>query len=291
MLKLTAFFLLLLTSAVFAGPDVSIQQQVASAATAAQWDNLNPKRLKLRSKSALVMDSSGNTVYAKDIDQPRPIASITKLMTAMVILDSGASLDQKVRITKQDRDLQKLTGSRLKYGATLKRKELLMVALLASDNRAAAALARTYPGGRKAFIKAMNKKARALGMHQSRFTDPTGLDAGNLASARDLAKMIHSAMAYPLIRKATTTRKLEVYPYKGRGALRFGNTNRLLKNQNWKIRLSKTGYINESGRCLVMMADIAEKPLMIVLLDSFGKLTPFGDSNRLRNWIEKGVSS
>ncbi|MES9875646.1 MAG: D-alanyl-D-alanine endopeptidase [Candidatus Sedimenticola sp. PURPLELP] len=290
-MKLTAFFLLLLTSAVFAGPDVSIQQQVASAATAAQWDNLNPKRLKLRSKSALVMDSSGNTVYAKDIDQPRPIASITKLMTAMVILDSGASLDQKVRITKQDRDLQKLTGSRLKYGATLKRKELLMVALLASDNRAAAALARTYPGGRKAFIKAMNKKARALGMHQSRFTDPTGLDAGNLASARDLAKMIHSAMAYPLIRKATTTRKLEVYPYKGRGALRFGNTNRLLKNQNWKIRLSKTGYINESGRCLVMMADIAEKPLMIVLLDSFGKLTPFGDSNRLRNWIEKGVSS
>ncbi|MES9887818.1 MAG: D-alanyl-D-alanine endopeptidase [Candidatus Sedimenticola sp. 6PFRAG1] len=290
-MKLTAFFLLLLSSAVFAGPDVSIQQQVASAATAAQWDNLNPKRLKLRSKSALVMDSSGNTVYAKDIDQPRPIASITKLMTAMVILDSGASLDQKVRITKQDRDLQKLTGSRLKYGATLKRKELLMVALLASDNRAAAALARTYPGGRKAFIKAMNKKARALGMHQSRFTDPTGLDAGNLASARDLAKMIHSAMAYPLIRKATTTRKLEVYPYKGRGALRFGNTNRLLKNQNWKIRLSKTGYINESGRCLVMMADIAEKPLMIVLLDSFGKLTPFGDSNRLRNWIEKGVSS
>ncbi|MES9843759.1 MAG: D-alanyl-D-alanine endopeptidase [Candidatus Sedimenticola sp. 6PFRAG5] len=290
-MKLTAFFLLLLSSAVFAGPDVSIQQQVASAATAAQWDNLNPKRLKLRSKSALVMDSSGNTVYAKDIDQPRPIASITKLMTAMVILDSGASLDEKVRITKQDRDLQKLTGSRLKYGATLKRKELLMVALLASDNRAAAALARTYPGGRKAFIKAMNKKARALGMHQSRFTDPTGLDAGNLASARDLAKMIHSAMAYPLIRKATTTRKLEVYPYKGRGALRFGNTNRLLKNQNWKIRLSKTGYINESGRCLVMMADIAEKPLMIVLLDSFGKLTPFGDSNRLRNWIEKGVSS
>lgn len=291
MLKLTAFFLLLLSSAVFAGPDVSIQQQVASAATAAQWDNLNPRRLKLRSKSALVMDSSGNTVYAKDIDQPRPIASITKLMTAMVILDSGASLDEKVRITKQDRDLQKLTGSRLKYGATLKRKELLMVALLASDNRAAAALARTYPGGRKAFIKAMNKKARALGMHQSRFTDPTGLDAGNLASARDLAKMIHSAMAYPLIRKATTTRKLEVYPYKGRGALRFGNTNRLLKNQNWKIRLSKTGYINESGRCLVMMADIAEKPLMIVLLDSFGKLTPFGDSNRLRKWIEKGVSS
>ncbi|MES9962146.1 MAG: D-alanyl-D-alanine endopeptidase [Candidatus Sedimenticola sp. 20ELBAFRAG] len=290
-MKLTAFFLLLLSSAVFAGPDVSIQQQVASAATAAQWDNLNPRRLKLRSKSALVMDSSGNTVYAKDIDQPRPIASITKLMTAMVILDSGASLDEKVRITKQDRDLQKLTGSRLKYGATLKRKELLMVALLASDNRAAAALARTYPGGRKAFIKAMNKKARALGMHQSRFTDPTGLDAGNLASARDLAKMIHSAMAYPLIRKATTTRKLEVYPYKGRGALRFGNTNRLLKNQNWKIRLSKTGYINESGRCLVMMADIAEKPLMIVLLDSFGKLTPFGDSNRLRKWIEKGVSS
>lgn len=256
-----------------------------------QWDSLNPKRLKLRSKSALVMDGAGNTVYAKDIDQPRSIASITKLMTAMVILDSGLSLDEKVKIRKQDRDPLKLTGSRLKYGATLKRKQLLQVALLASDNRAAAALARTYPGGRDAFIHAMNKKAKVLGMSNSHFTDPTGLDAGNIASARDLAKMMHAAMAYPLIRKATTSKSIEVYPYRGRGSLRFGNTNRLLKNQKWKIRLSKTGYIDESGRCLVMMADIAEKPLMIVLLDSFGKLTPFGDSNRLRKWIENGTSS
>ncbi|MES9967661.1 MAG: serine hydrolase [Sedimenticola sp.] len=289
-MKKALLFLLLLLPAV----TLAASQTVPAAGTSAsdtEWDSLNPKRLKLRSKSALVIDGSGQTVYAKDIDQPRPIASITKLMTAMVIIDSGLSLEEKIRIGKADRDLLKLTGSRLKYGATLSRGELLRVALLASDNRAASALGRTFPGGHEGIIEAMNHKAAVLGMSTSRFTDPTGLDAGNIASARDLAKMVRAAMAYPLIRQATTSKSVEVYPYKGRGMLRFGNTNRLLKNRKWKIRLSKTGYINESGRCLIMMADIAKKPLMIVLLDSFGKLTPFGDSNRLRKWIESELSS
>ncbi|MET0102403.1 MAG: serine hydrolase [Sedimenticola sp.] len=289
-MKKALLFLLLLLPAVTLAASQTVSA-VGTSASDTEWERLNPKRLKLRSKSALVIDGSGQTVYAKDIDQPRPIASITKLMTAMVIIDSGLSLEEKIRIGKADRDLLKLTGSRLKYGATLSRGELLRVALLASDNRAASALGRTFPGGHEGIIEAMNHKAAVLGMSTSRFTDPTGLDAGNIASARDLAKMVRAAMAYPLIRQATTSKSVEVYPYKGRGKLRFGNTNRLLKNRKWKIRLSKTGYINESGRCLIMMADIAKKPLMIVLLDSFGKLTPFGDSNRLRKWIESELSS
>jgi D-alanyl-D-alanine endopeptidase (penicillin-binding protein 7) len=253
------------------------------------WQELNPKKLKLRSASALVVDQSGNVVYAKEVNEARPIASITKLMTAMVILDSSLDLQERITITKDDRDLLRLTGSRLKYGASLTREQLIRLALMASENRASNALARTYPDGKEAFVEAMNRKARALGMHDSRFADPAGLDAGNVASARDIVKMVRAAQAYPLIREATTTRSIGVHPYKGRGELKFGNTNRLLKNKAWAIKLSKTGYINEAGRCLVMQAEIADQPLVIVLLNSFGKLTPYGDSNRIRKWIEGGI--
>jgi len=263
--------------------------QSERAAVSDVWQALNAKKLKLQSASALVVDQSGTEVYAKQVNEPRPIASITKLMTAMVILDSSLELQERITITKDDRDLLRLTGSRLKYGATLTREQLLRLALMASENRASNALARTYPGGRQAFIEAMNRKAGALGMHDSRFADPAGLDAGNVASARDIVKMVQAAQAYPLIREATTTRTIGVRPYKGRGELKFGNTNRLLKNKAWAIKLSKTGYINEAGRCLVMQAEIADQPLVIVLLNSFGKLTPFGDSNRIRKWIESGI--
>ncbi len=253
------------------------------------WQSLNPKKLRLRSASALVVDESGNVVYSKDVDEPRPIASITKLMTAMVILDSSLDLQKPITITKEDRDLLRLTGSRLKYGATLTREQMVRLALMASENRASNALARTYPGGKQAFVEAMNEKARALGMSDSHFAGPAGLDAGNIASPADIVKMVRAAWTYPLIREATTTRTLAVRPYKGRGELNFGNTNRLLKNQAWQIQLSKTGYINEAGRCLVMQAEIADQPLVIVLLNSFGKLTPYGDSNRIRKWIEQGL--
>ena len=253
------------------------------------WEQLNPKGLKLKSTSAIIVDRFGNEVYAKRVDEPRPVASITKLMTAMVILDSPISLQEPIRITKNDRDLLRLTGSRLKYGATLTREELVRLALMSSENRAASALARTFPGGREAFIQEMNRKAQILGMNQSRFADPAGLDAGNIASARDLVKLVEAARQYPLIREATTTRSTSVHPYKDRGPLNYYNTNRLLKNEIWEIGLSKTGYINESGRCLVMWADIVGESLVIVLLDSFGKLTPFGDSNRIRKWIEGSV--
>ena len=256
-----------------------------------RWAELNPAKLKLRSASALVLDPSGEVVYEKQVDTPRPIASITKLMTAMVILDSSLPMQEKITITKDDRDLLRLTGSRLKYGATLTREQLLRLALMSSENRAARALARTYPDGHNAFISAMNLKAVELGMYDSHFTDAAGLDAGNIASARDVAIMVRAAQKYPLIVDATTTRSMSVYPYKGRGPLRFGNTNRLLKNEAWEINMSKTGYINEAGRCLAMQAEIADRPLVIVLLNSFGKLTPFGDSNRIRKWIERGTDS
>ena len=253
-------------------------------AQASQFENLKGSP-DLRSASALVIDADGHIIYGKDIDTVRPIASITKLMTAMVIIDSGVDLDEKVTVTKADRDLVQLTGSRLEYGATLSRREMILLAIMSSENRAATALGRTAPGGMDAFVKQMNQKAARLGMTHSHFADPAGLHVENTATARDLMKMVTAAHAYPLIRQAGTTQRKEVHPYAKRGPLVYGNTNRLLKNKNWDIELSKTGYINEAGRCLVMQATIEGEPVSIVLLNSFGKLTPFGDSNRLRKWM------
>jgi len=240
---------------------------------------------QLRSASALVLDSSGHVIFGKDVDTVRSIASITKLMTAMVVLDAGLDLDETLTISAADRDLIRMTGSRLQLGATLTRRELLVLALMASENRAATALGRTYPGGMEAFVAQMNRKAEALGMSSSRFSDPAGLHTENLSTASDLAKMIAAAQTYPLIVQATTTLQQEVHPFTSRGALNYANTNGLLKNPDWDIELSKTGYIHEAGRCLVMRANIRGEELSIVLLNSFGKLTPYGDSNRLRKWL------
>jgi D-alanyl-D-alanine endopeptidase (penicillin-binding protein 7) len=239
----------------------------------------------LHSASALVISAEGNVIYGKDIDTVRPIASITKLMTAMVILDSDLDLNEKITVTKADRDLVQLTGSRLEYGASLSRREMILIAIMSSENRAATALGRNYPGGMTAFVKQMNNKATSLGMNNSHFADPAGLHVKNMSTARDLMKMVTAAQGYALIRKASTTTRIEVHPYAKRGPLVYGNTNRLLKNKTWDIELSKTGYINEAGRCLVMQANIEGEQVSIVLLNSFGKLTPFGDSNRLRKWM------
>ena len=240
---------------------------------------------QLRSASAIVLDADGNLIYGKDVDTVRPIASITKLMTAMVVLDANLDLEEKLTITKEDRDLIRLTGSRLEYGATLSRRELILLALMSSENRAATALGRTYPGGMDNFLAHMNRKARGLGMNNSHFADPAGLKSENVSTASDLAKMVAAADSYPLITQSTTTTRKEVRPYARRGPITYGNTNRLLKNKSWDIELSKTGYINEAGRCLVMQANIEGEDVSIVLLNSFGKLTPFGDSNRLRKWM------
>jgi len=255
-----------------------------TAARAAHFSGLegNPG---LRSASAMVVDSGGNLVYGKDMDTVRPIASITKLMTSMVVLDSGQDLDEKISVTRADRDLVQMTGSRLDFGASLTRREMILIAVMASENRAAAALGRNYPGGTPAFVEQMNRKAAVLGMSHSHFADPAGLKVENQSTARDLVIMVQAARKYDLIHEASTTQRIDVRPYSNRGPLSYSNTNRLLKNENWDIALSKTGYINESGRCLVMQAMIDGETLSIVLLDSFGKLTPYGDSNRLRKWL------
>ena len=254
---------------------------------ATQFDQLEGSP-GLRSASALVVGADGDVIYGKDIDTVRPIASITKLMTAMVILDAGLDLAEPITVTRADRDLVQLTGSRLEYEATLTRRELILLAIMSSENRAAAALGRTWPGGLEPFVARMNAMAAELGMVDTRFADPAGLRVENQSTGRDLARLVSAAQAYPLIREASTTRRLEVRPYRGRGPLHYVNTNRLLKNKNWDIALSKTGYINESGRCLVMQANIEGEDVSIILLDSFGKLTPFGDSNRLRKWMLAG---
>lgn len=261
---------------------------LGTAATAVAGDSKfsdlkgNPQ---LRSASAIVLDDDGNLIYGKDVNTVRPIASITKLMTAMVILDANLDLDEQITVTKEDRDLIRLTGSRLQYGATLSRREMILLALMSSENRAATALGRTYPGGMTNFVAHMNRKAKGLGMSNSHFADPAGLKAENVSTASDLAIMVAAADSYPLITQSTTTTRMDVRPYSGRGPLTYGNTNRLLKNKSWDIELSKTGYINEAGRCLVMQANIEGEDVSIVLLNSFGKLTPFGDSNRLRKWM------
>lgn len=239
----------------------------------------------LHSASALVLDANGNLIYGKDVDTVRPIASITKLMTAMVVLDANLDLDEHITIAEEDRDHLRMTGSRLAVGATLPRRDLLLLALMSSENRAAAALGRSYPGGKSQFVTHMNEKAVSLGMDHSHFADPAGLDGHNVSTASDLAKMLAAARQYPLITRATTTTDSQVTPYAQRGPLTFNNTNRLLKSANWHIGLSKTGYIHEAGRCLVMQANIEGEDISIVLLNSFGKLTPYGDSNRLRKWM------
>jgi D-alanyl-D-alanine endopeptidase (penicillin-binding protein 7) len=281
-----ALLLCSLSTAQAAGPDSGSLSQADRL-----WEQLDERKLTLRSEAALVVDHFGNTLYERKADDAKSIASLTKLMTAIVILDAGLPLDEQIEITKADRDLIKLTGSRLKYGARLSRGELLTLTLMSSENRAAAALARTYPGGTERFVAQMNATARALDLHDTRFADAAGLDAGNVSTARDLAGLVFVAMRYPAIREATTRRQMSVRPYKGRGPLRYVNTNRLLKNRRWAIQVSKTGYINEAGRCLVMHTEFEGTPTVVVFLNAFGKLTPFGDANRVRKWIEAGVQT
>ncbi|MCU0936719.1 MAG: D-alanyl-D-alanine endopeptidase [Gammaproteobacteria bacterium] len=244
--------------------------------------------LHLASGSALVVDQRENeVVYAKNTGARLPIASITKLMTAMVVLDARLPLDEEVEVNDEDVDWLKGSRSRLPLGIVLTRHELLYLALVSSDNRAASALGRNYPGGKPAFVEAMNRKARALGMDDSRFEDPTGLNPGNTSTAQDLVRMVQAAYGYPTIRQVTTTPQYTLALPREPGSLEFRNTNRLVRAQSWDIGLSKTGYINEAGRCLVMQADIAERPLLIVLLNGDGRYTPFADVVRLREWLQR----
>jgi len=240
---------------------------------------------ELKSSAALVIDQSGRTLFAKNVDHVVPIASITKLMTAMVVIDAGLPLTEQIVISEDDKDLLKGTRSRLGIGTVLTRRDLLHLALMASENRAAEALSRVYPGGTKAFVAAMNQKAVELGMWRTRFVDGTGLSSDNVSTAQDLTRMVAAAYHYPLIREFTTDTGTTVQMANGR-TMNYNNSNRLVKSHEWQIGLSKTGYISEAGRCLVMQAKIAGKPVIIVLLDSWGKLTRIGDANRLKRWME-----
>lgn len=244
--------------------------------------------LKLRSSIAMIYDEQGQSVlYTKNADAVAPIASITKLMTAMVVLDAQLPLDEEISISKQDMDTLKGTRSRMAPGMKLTRGELLRLALMSSENRAAAALARTYPGGTSAAVAMMNIKALELGMNDTRFRDPTGLDSGNVSTAQDLVKMVQAAQRYELIHEYTTTPSYMVQSGGRRSrAMHFNNTNPLVRNASWNIGVSKTGYISEAGRCLVMQAMINQRPVVIVLLDSWGQSSRIGDANRIKKWME-----
>jgi len=246
--------------------------------------------LQLASSKALIVNQeTGETLYAKGTDIPTPIASITKLMTAMVMLDMHLPMEEMLSVSDADVDTLKNTTSRLRVGTELSRAEMLKLALMSSENRAAFVLARTTPIGTTAFIAAMNRKAAELGMKNSRFADPTGLNSENVSTAEDLVKMVKAAYSYPDIRAVTTTASYDVPVHGLRRLVEFRNTNVLVRNGTWDIGLSKTGYISEAGRCLVMQAQIAAQPLIIVLLDSYGKNTRIGDAQRIKKWMQSSV--
>lgn len=242
-------------------------------------------KLNLKSGAALVLEQqTSKALFQKNADQVMPIASLTKLMTAMVVLDGAPDLQAPITITDDDVDYLKGSSSRLPVGSIISRETALLLALMSSENRAASALGRHYPGGMPSFVAAMNKKARSLGMADSHFADPTGLTSKNVSTAHDLARMVAAAHGYPLIRRLTTNGESTVN-IDGRELL-YRNTNPLVRNPSWDVGLSKTGYISEAGKCLVMQAYLAEKPVLIVLLDSVGSLTRVGDANRIKRWLE-----
>ncbi len=261
----------------------------APALAAAGPDALDPAKLKLGSANALIYDpATRQAVYEKGADAVTPIASVTKLMTAMVVLDANLPMDEPLDVDLGDLDMIKGSSSRLGMGTELPRREMLRLALMASENRAASALARHFPGGAPAFVAAMNAKAISLGMTNTHFDDSTGLSPTNVSTARDLAKMVEAAAGYPTIREfsITPSHVVEVQPT-GR-VLGFHNSNGLVNAGTWDIQLQKTGYIREAGRCVVMLAQIASKPIVIVLLDSVGKYTRMADATRVKHWLETG---
>jgi D-alanyl-D-alanine endopeptidase (penicillin-binding protein 7) len=239
----------------------------------------------LRSSAALVLDATNSSVlYSRRSDVALPIASITKLMTALVVMEAGQPLDEPIEITVDDRSARRGAVSRLAPGTTLSRGELLHLALMASENRAAHALGRAYPGGLEACVAAMNAKARELGMSAAHFVEPTGLSEDNVASPEDLSKLVMAAARVPEIREYSTDGGFEVRI--GRRLVRYRNTDSLVSRPDWKIEVQKTGYISRAGRCLVMQTVIEDRTVVIVLLNSFGKHTRVADARRVRKWME-----
>ena len=250
-----------------------------------EWNGPAGTSPGLHSHAALLLDmQNGEALYQKNATQIVPIASITKLMTAMVMLDAHLPMNEEFYITDDDVDTLKGSRSRLAVGTQLTRQEALVLALMSSENRAAHALGRNYPGGIPAFVAAMNRKAQELGMANSRFLDPTGLNSGNVSTARDLAKMVTAASKYAPIREASTTSEAK-FDVRGR-IQEYRNTNPLVRSDDWEIGVTKTGFIREAGKCLVMQAKVNNRPMVFVLLDSEGSMTRVGDANRLKKWAE-----
>ena len=245
--------------------------------------------LDLKSSVALVIDQDTHEVLLSKNDHAvLPIASLTKLMTGLIISQAHLPMDEPITITQDDVDTEKGSRSRLSVGTTLTRGEMMHLALMSSENRAAHALGRTYPGGLSTFVGLMNAKARAIGMADTRYVEPTGLSSQNQSSARDLATLVNVAHGDPMLRELSTSPSYEVAV--GRKTLQYNNTNGLVKNPTWDIGLQKTGYISEAGRCLVMQAEIAGRKLIMVFLDSAGKFSRLGDAERVRHWVESASS-
>lgn len=270
--------------AVSARAPVRLEAPRHSFAKLAGLHNLSDP-LDLQSSVALVMDQDTHEVLLSKNDQAvLPIASLTKLMTGLIISQSGLPMDEAITITEEDVDTEKGSSSRLKVGTMLSRREMLHLALMSSENRAAHALGRTYPGGLRTFVAQMNIKARLMGMTDTRYVEPTGLSSQNQSSARDLAVLVNVTHSDPVLREFSTSPGYEVSV--GKKTLQYNNTNLLVKNPSWDIGLQKTGYISEAGRCLVMQTQISGRKLIMVFLDSAGKLSRIGDAVRVRNWVE-----
>ncbi len=250
---------------------------------------LDESKISLGAVKAAVFDlDSGEMLYSKHADWVTPIASITKVMTALVVLESGQNFNEWLEIPKPDLETRKNAYSRIRVGSELKRRDLLKLALMSSENLAAYTLAYHHPGGVEAFVSDMNNKAKQLGMVDSTFVDPSGLSKLNLATASDLVKLLAAAAKHEQIQQYSTTSKFTASFRNPRYSLAYGNTNRLVRRNSWDISLSKTGYITEAGRCLVLLSKMEGKEIGMVFLDAFGKLTPLGDAVRVKRWITTG---
>lgn len=246
----------------------------------------NPAKLGLKSSSVVVYDpANGEVLLERQADKVRPIASLTKLMTAMVVLDANLPMDEVLTVTKDDIDRLRHSRSRLPVGTQLTRHDLLLITLAASENRAASALARTYPGGTAAFVQDMNNKARALGLKNTRYVDSSGLNDKNVSTAAELVKLTLAANEYDQIREMSTNGKDYVVDQRRNRKIEFRNTNMLVRDDSWEVNLSKTGYIMSAGYCLVMHTVINDRPLAMILLNSKGKYSKFGDANRIKKWL------
>ena len=240
----------------------------------------------------MVVDlQTDKVLYSSNPDVVVPIASVTKLMTGMVVLDAKQSMEEVIPVNISQTPEMKGVFSRVKLGSELPRREMLLITLMSSENRAAASLAHSYPGGYAAFILAMNAKAKALGMKHTVYVEPTGHSIYNVSTARDLTKLVLAARKYPMLSELSTTAEKTVTFRKPTYSLGFSNTDHLVRKDNWDIKLTKTGFTNQAGHCLVLLTSMANRPVSVVILDAFGKYTHFADASRLRQWVETGKSN